>query len=192
MPKNLENTQVQGKYTYTIGREIGSGTFGAVHRARRRDGLDCAMKIALVSSDPLEAFTFAQEAYKTHDLKHEHIIPIDDLHFFELNGVRYFFFPMPLANRGSLRSFAPRGTSLDPETGVPIVSQAAEALHYGHTQKVVHRDVKPENILLDERKNPSQPETTYLHVLVSDFGISVYAHNETSFVKQSEIGRAHV
>lgn len=188
MPKYFENTQVQGKYSYTIGPEIGLGTFGAVHRARRRDGLDCAMKIALVSQDPLEAFTFAQEAYKTHDLKHRNIIPIDDLHFFELQGVQYFFFTMPLANRGSLRSFAPRGTTVDPETGVPLLSQAAVGIHYGHTQKVVHRDVKPENILLDERENPSQPGTTYLHVLVSDFGISVWAHNETSFVKQGTGG----
>src|SRR2546429_9805670 len=69
------------------------------------------------------------------------------------------------APNGSLRTRHARGVPLPLPTVVEYVSQIADALQYAHEQKVIHRDVKPENMLLGRRNE----------ILLSDFGIAVVA-----------------
>jgi tetratricopeptide (TPR) repeat protein len=81
---------------------------------------------------------------------------------------------MDYAPRGTLRDRHPKGTPLALETLLPYVKQVADALYYAHEQKLIHRDVKPENMLLGERGE----------VLLSDFGIATVA--QSSRYQQTE------
>src|SRR5439155_18512246 len=74
---------------------------------------------------------------------------------------------MDYAPNGTLRQRHPKGSILSPTTIIPYVKQIADALQYAHEQKVIHRDVKPENILLGRRNE----------VLLSDFGIALVAQS---------------
>ena len=74
---------------------------------------------------------------------------------------------MEYVPNGTLRQRHPRGTRLRLTTIVTYVKQIAAALQYAHDQRRIHRDVKPENMLLGAEN----------HVLLSDFGIAVVAHN---------------
>ncbi len=85
---------------------------------------------------------------------------------------------MTYAPHGTLRTLHPQGTMLSPERIAFYVRQIAQALQYAHDHKVVHRDVKPENILLDANNQ----------VMLSDFGIAVAAHRTHSLSPQDAIG----
>src|SRR5207248_1793447 len=73
------------------------------------------------------------------------------------------FLVLDYAPNGTLRQRHPKGTPLPLPTIVSYVKQVAEALQYAHDEKLIHRDVKPENILLGRRNE----------VLLSDFGIAL-------------------
>jgi len=90
------------------------------------------------------------------------------------------FLVMNYAPGGTLRQLHPKGTRLPPATIVSYVEQVAEALQYAHDQKIVHRDVKPENMLLGRGNE----------VLLSDFGIAVIAHSTQSQALQEVGGTA--
>ncbi len=182
MVGKLENIRVQGKYTYTIGKELGRGSFGAAHLATKPNGEQVVMKVSLLSS-PLHVFQFAREAYIAKDLQHEHIVPVDDLSYFDHNGMTHFFFTMPVANKGSLRRYLTKNVPLAPEAAIPLVTQTSEGLYHGHTKQIIHRDVKPDNILLDERDHPTKQGEKYLHVMVGDFGIAMFDPMESMITK---------
>jgi serine/threonine protein kinase len=74
---------------------------------------------------------------------------------------------MDYAPHGTLRDRHPKGTPLALETLLPYVKQVADALHYAYEQKLIHRDAKPENMLLGERGE----------VLLADFGIATAARS---------------
>src|SRR6185437_4028631 len=76
---------------------------------------------------------------------------------------QYPFFVMPYLEHGNFRYHYPPGKKNSWEVILPHVKQIASALQYVHEQGIVHRDVKPENMLMDERGN----------ALLSDFGIAV-------------------
>src|SRR6266566_8816563 len=74
-----------------------------------------------------------------------------------------------------------RAKSVHPSVNLPYVEQVAEALQYIHDQKLIHRDVKPENLLLDSSEN----------ILLSDFGIASIAHTTVSLTTQGQAGTPH-
>jgi serine/threonine protein kinase len=76
------------------------------------------------------------------------------------------FLVMDFAPHGTVRQHYPRGTLLPVATAVTYTRQVADALQFAHDERVVHRDVKPENLLLGRRHE----------VLLSDFGIAVLMH----------------
>ncbi len=92
------------------------------------------------------------------------------------NNIPYFV--MDYAPNGSLREKHPLGTRLPLATIVAYVNQAAEALQYAHDQKLIHRDVKPENMLLNHNNE----------LVLSDFGIAVVAHSTKSMRTEEAIG----
>lgn len=100
---------------------------------------------------------FRREAEVVMRLKHPHIVPVES--FGEHNGFVYLV--MPLLKVGSLADRLQKG-ALSPDEGACIMGQISEALQFAHEQGVVHRDVKPSNILLDEHGN----------ALLSDFGLA--------------------
>ena len=117
---------------------------------------------------------FLQEAQRSLVLRHPHIV-----HFIDL-GVKEDtpFLIMEYLAHGTMRTRHPKGSCVPMETVVSYVQQVANALQYIHEHNLVHRDVKPENILLGTREE----------LLLSDFGIMAVAHSTGSLVEQGFAG----
>ena len=90
------------------------------------------------------------------------------------------FLVMAYAPNGSLRQRFPEGTRLSLEQIVPLVQQMASALDYAHEQMLIHRDVKPENMLLGAQNQ----------VLLSDFGLVLVAQSMHSLAANAMVGTA--
>ncbi len=88
------------------------------------------------------------------------------------------FLVMDYAPYGSLRTRHPKGSQIPLPQIVSLVKQVADALQYAHEQKVIHRDVKPENMLVGRREE----------VLLSDFGIATIAHSSGSLSTKEAVG----
>jgi serine/threonine protein kinase len=150
---------------YRLLRLLGGGSFGEVYQAEQiRNHTLVAVKILqarLTRSEDLKAFI--NEA-RTFRLKHPHIVPLLDFGVAD-NDVPYLV--MAYASRGTLRERHPAGTPLPLSTVVSYVNQIASALQYAHDLYLIHRDVKPENMLIGDNGA----------ILLTDFGISTVAHN---------------
>jgi len=113
-----------------------------------------------------DADDFLKEARTLVRLSHPHIVRVLDFAIAEGTP----FLVMEYAPHGTLRQRHPKGTHLLPETIVPYVQQVASALQYAHDQQLIHRDVKPENMLLGAREE----------VLLSDFGLAILTPHSLS------------
>src|SRR5258708_2489401 len=134
---------------YRLIRLLGEGGFAEVYLGEHIHlGTEAAIKIlsARLSSDEIEQFR--NEARTIARLKHPHIIRILD--FGVDNGTP--FLVMDYVANGTLHQRFPNGVQLPPETILPFVMQIAAALQHAHDQKLIHRDVKPENMLFDGEK----------------------------------------
>jgi serine/threonine protein kinase len=109
---------------------------------------------------------FRSEAQTIASLVHPHIVRVLD--FDVEDGIPYLV--MDYAPGGTLRTRHPRGTRLPPGIIVSYVKQVAEALQYAHDKNLIHRDVKPENMLLGQNNN----------LLLSDFGLVLVAQSSRS------------
>ncbi len=104
---------------------------------------------------------FLGEARLLAHLKHPHIVPVLDFAIEKETGTP--FLVMEFAARGTLRERYPRGQQVSLEQIIPYVKQAAAGLQYAHDRHIVHRDIKPGNLLLSPGGE----------VWISDFGIAV-------------------
>lgn len=110
---------------------------------------------------------FTREAQTVATLKHPHILRVLDFGF---DGPTCFL-TMEYAPFGTLRDRHPRGSLVPVASVIAYVKQVAAALHYAHTQaKIIHRDVKPENMLINDEQA----------ILLGDFGIAAMVHNTVS------------
>lgn len=109
---------------------------------------------------------FRTEAATIAHLVHPHIIRVLD---FDVDNTTPLLV-MDYAPNGTLRQRHTKGTRLQPGIFMPYMRQVASALQYAHDQKFIHRDVKPENMLLGRNND----------VLLSDFGIALVAQNTLS------------
>ncbi len=162
MADHLERIgQIMGDYRLL--RWLGGGAFGNVYLAEQmRDGRQVAIKVLqihLTRQDDLRAFI--NEA-RTMRLRHPHIVPLLD---FGLSDENMPFLVMEYAPNGTLRDRYPKGRRVPLLTAVEYTSHVASALQYAHDHQLVHRDVKPENMLM--RSDGV--------VLLSDFGIATTA-----------------
>ena len=134
-----------------------------------------AIKVLYQPLNESQVQRFFQEAEIISRLKHPHIIPIYD---FGIDEDGYPYLVMAYAPGGTLRDRHPDGTRLSLEQTLDYARQIGQALTYAHAHQIVHRDVKPENILIG-----AQGE-----LLLSDFSISVPAHSTQSMILQEIVG----
>jgi serine/threonine-protein kinase len=148
--------------SYTIEGEIGRGGMGVVYRARderlqRRVAVKVLPPELAFSSEIRQRFT--REAQTAARLSHPHIVPIHDVG--EGQGIVYFV--MGLIEGESLAARIRRRGRVPAEETRRIMRETADALSAAHALSVIHRDIKPDNILL---------EGTRGRVVVTDFGIA--------------------
>jgi eukaryotic-like serine/threonine-protein kinase len=145
---------------YVLNSEIGRGGMAAVYRATDlRHDREVAVKVLRPELAAIEGVPerFLREIRIAARLTHPNILPVHDSG--EQDG--FLFFVMPFLGCESLRDRISRDGQLPIEQAMRITAAVASALDYAHRQQIVHRDVKPENIMLIE----GQP-------VVADFGIA--------------------
>ncbi|MFF2556340.1 protein kinase [Nocardia sp. NPDC058058] len=132
---------------YRLDGLIGRGGMGEVYRAydTGRERI-VALKVlpAPLAGDPVYRRRFQRESRAAARLREAHVIPIHD--FGEIDGRLYI--DMRLVEGASLRSLLHREAPLAPETTVALITQIAAALDAAHREELLHRDVKPDNILV--------------------------------------------
>jgi WD40 repeat protein/DNA-binding SARP family transcriptional activator len=146
---------------YRLLEPLGSGAFGTVHRAfQPQIGREVAVKtiIPRFSNDPSFIRSFESEAQLVARLEHPHVVPLYDF----WRGPEGAFLVMRFLRGGSLRERLVHVGPLETGDAARLTRQLALALDAAHRQGVIHRDVKPENVLFDDDGN------AYL----TDFGIA--------------------
>src|SRR5438094_1768959 len=146
---------------YQILEEIGRGGMGVIYRARQRHSrrIVALKRILSCHADSRETLMrFRREAQAAVKLDHPNILPIYEVSESE-EGLP--FFSMKFAGGGSLLEAAP-ALRREPRRAVALMAKVARALQYAHDQGILHRDLKPGNILLDGHGEP----------LVSVFGLA--------------------
>ena len=144
---------------YAIEREVGQGGMATVYLARdvrhdRRVALKVLRPELAASLGPER---FLREIKLAAQLQHPHILPLHD----SGEAAGFLYYVMPYVEGESLRARLARRGELPIHDTVKILIEVTDALAYAHGQGVVHRDIKPDNVLLSGR-----------HALVSDFGVA--------------------
>jgi serine/threonine protein kinase len=153
---------------YRLVKLLGTGGFAEVYLGEHihLERKQIAVKI-LHNSLPEEfEAMFLHEAQTVADLKHPGIVELLD-YGINIDKTPYLF--MEFSEKGCLRTLFPKGSIVPLDTIVIWVNQIADALQYAHDQDVIHRDVKPENVLVSKTDQ----------LLLSDFGISAIAKGTT-------------
>jgi predicted ATPase/tRNA A-37 threonylcarbamoyl transferase component Bud32 len=145
---------------YRLLRVLGQGGFAAVYLGEHIYlKSQAALKILHTRLSEEEAAHFLREAQLLARLSHPHIVCVLD--FAVQEGIP--FLVMEYAPGGTLRTYHPKETRVPLSSIVIYVSQVASALQYAHEHQLLHRDVKPENMLLDAQSQ----------VLLADFGLAL-------------------
>lgn len=160
---------------YRVVSQLGKGGMAVVYRAYH-SAMDrfVALKVLppQLAMDPEFLGRFKQEARVIAGLQHIHILPVFD--YGESEG--YTYFVMPLIETGTLADLLQGKPLTLAETG-RIIGQVGSALGHAHSRGLVHRDVKPSNILLDQDGN----------ALLTDFGIAKIVEATTFFTQTGGI-----
>jgi serine/threonine-protein kinase len=155
---------------YSIERELGRGGMGIVLLARDV-ALDRPVAIKLLPSQlaarDAERDRFVNEARTAAGLSHPNIVPI---HLVEARG-GLVYFVMAYVDGETLRERVERAGPLPPRLAMKLLQEVAWALAYAHQRGVIHRDVKPDNIMIERASE---------RALVTDFGIALGQRGDSS------------
>lgn len=156
-PPKVPGEQYIGKYR--VKREIGRGGMGAVYLAEQPGlGREVAIKELIQSADPVAMKRFMQEAQVMARTSHPNLVQVHDM---ELQGdVNYLV--LEFVRGRSLRDWMNLGQPIPPPQVFAVMHGVLQALDYAHRHSIVHRDMKPENVLLSDEGA----------VKVADFGIA--------------------
>jgi eukaryotic-like serine/threonine-protein kinase len=160
---------------YLLLQLLGEGGFAEVYLGEHVHlGTQAAIKVLSAKLQREEVEHFREEARTIARLRHPSIVRVLD--FGVENGVP--FLVMDYAANGTLRQRHSKGTRLTPAVALPYVRQVASALQFAHEHRLIHRDVKPENMLVGESGE----------VLLSDFGIAIVAQSSRYQSAQDVVG----
>jgi tetratricopeptide (TPR) repeat protein/predicted Ser/Thr protein kinase len=146
---------------YEILQLLGEGGMGAVYKAMDRE-LDRPVALKLIrpqlAANPAILARFKQELLLAHQVTHKNVIRIYDLG--DADGVK--FITMEFVEGQDLRALIEEKKKFSPEEAVEIMQQVCRALEAAHSVGVIHRDLKPQNIMRDKTGR----------ILVMDFGLA--------------------
>ena len=145
---------------FLIERELARGGMGVVYVAVHEQlGRRVALKVMLGWGDPEEAERFRFEAQAAARLRHPDIVGIHEVG--QVNGKWYLAMDL-VEGPGSLQNLLERQGPLDPRRSARLIERVARAVHFAHTRFVLHRDLKPHNVLVDADGSPR----------LTDFGLA--------------------
>lgn len=171
----MQNDIGQRLGNYHLLRPLGRGGYANVYLGEHVYlKTQVAVKVLRERTETQDVDGLLKEAQTIAALKHPHILRILD---FGIEG-ETLFLVMEYAPGGTVRQKYPLGSTIPLPIVISYVKQMAMALHYAHEQKIVHRDVKPENMLVETEQK----------IVLSDFGIAVPAHNTQSLRTQESAG----
>ncbi len=146
---------------YEILSVLGQGGMGAVYKARDRE-LDRLIALKVIrpelATDPAILQRFKQELILSRNITHKNVVRIYDLG--EAEGVR--FISMEYVDGEDLRTLLRRAGKFSPKEAIAVVEQVCRALDSAHSEGVIHRDLKPQNIMRDKNGR----------IVVMDFGLA--------------------
>jgi serine/threonine protein kinase len=148
---------------YELIERIGGGGMADVYRAKQTTAFDREVAVKVIrsgfSEDRMFRERFLREAQAIAKLSHPNILPL--IEFGQERDILYLV--MPYAPGGTLRDLITRVNGpLSLNDTVEIFTQLCDAVQYAHEQGIVHRDIKPQNVLIQRGK----------HLLLADFGIA--------------------
>ena len=166
---------------YEIQSPLGRGGMGDVYLARR-EGETRVVALKLLSTGLAKETRFRdrfeRESHMATSLEHPHIVPVYATG--EVDGIRYI--AMRYVNGPTLRDLVDDESPLDPRRSLSILSQVASALDEAHAIGLVHRDIKPGNVLIARGGASEFREHAYL----TDFGVSKYTGSESDFTRTGQ------
>ena len=155
--REIIESEISG--SYTVERELGGAGMSRVFLATER-ALDRRVVIKVLPEDVgagISADRFRREIHLAAKLSHPHIVPV--LTAGEIHGRPYF--TMPFIEGESLRQRLDRGGELPLGDALRLLREVASAIAYAHKHGIVHRDIKPDNVMLSDQ-----------FALVTDFGVA--------------------
>lgn len=159
---------------YEIKRLLGEGTFGKVYEARDPQ-LDriVAVKVAKAISGLTQVKRFLREARAAAQLRHPSIIPVYE--YGQVDGENIIVYEFVAGE--TLKSYIKRRKSLPINESVEIIRQIAVGMNYAHEQGIIHRDMKPDNVLIDPSGHPH----------IADFGCARSIEDKTNLTIDGSI-----
>ena len=156
---------------YRLLKPLGAGGFGDVYLGERIDAPEKKVAVKMLKPTHLTnseiVKEFREEAGNLLRLKHEHIVNVEEVGTTEDNAP---YLVMEYAPNGTLRDVHPKNTRVPLWKVVKYVNQIASALQYMHDEKLMHMDLKPENVLIGAEGQ----------LLLSDFGLVQTVHDTVS------------
>lgn len=164
--RDLELDDYLGRFRLI--RLLGKGAFGEVHLAEdphldRKVAIKLAPQRKLVNRSGVDRFQ--REAQAAAQLRHPNIIPVYDVG--KVNGINYIVYEFVAGQ--TLRAVLHFRSKLPQEEAVTLLTKLARAVDYAHSNGIVHRDIKPDNILIDQDGEPH----------IADFGLAYRDESET-------------